>query len=164
METCFKVLLLKFDQKLSSRTIGLTLNISTSTVFEVLARFKASSTLWSLPEALTPEALESLNFPEKKTSVLAPELPDWLHINTEMRRPGEAATSMAGIQGSSRKTDTGTRPVLPPLPGLEGNFRRSMRQEHQAWERIRRSDIETLISQSNGYSRSCLWPVKYGIS
>lgn len=44
METCFKVLQLKFDRKLSNRTIGLTLNISPSTVFEVLARFKASST------------------------------------------------------------------------------------------------------------------------
>ncbi|EEX9039438.1 hypothetical protein PMZ95_22335 [Escherichia coli] len=40
METCFKVLQLKFDRKLSNRTIGLTLNISPSTVFEVLARFK----------------------------------------------------------------------------------------------------------------------------
>ena len=82
METCFKVLQLKFDRKLSNRTIGLTLNISPSTVFEVLARFKASST------PLTPEAIESLIFPEKKASVLIPVLPDWLHIDTEMRRPG----------------------------------------------------------------------------
>lgn len=88
METCFKVLQLKFDRKLSNRTIGLTLNISPSTVFEVLARFKASSTPWPLPETLTPEAIESLIFPEKKASVLIPVLPDWLHIDTEMRRPG----------------------------------------------------------------------------
>ncbi|MDN0666009.1 hypothetical protein FCX72_25200 [Escherichia coli] len=84
----FKVLQLKFDRKLSNRTIGLTLNISPSTVFEVLARFKASSTPWPLPETLTPEAIESLIFPEKKASVLIPVLPDWLHIDTEMRRPG----------------------------------------------------------------------------
>ncbi|MCX0117065.1 IS21 family transposase, partial [Escherichia coli] len=82
METCFKVLQLKFDRKLSNRTIGLTLNISPSTVFEVLARFKASSTPWPLPETLTPEAIESLIFPEKKASVLIPVLPDWLHIDT----------------------------------------------------------------------------------
>lgn len=88
METCFKVLQLKFDRKLSNRTIGLTLNISPSTVFEVLARFKASSTPWPLPETLTPETIESLIFPEKKASVLIPVLPDWLHIDTEMRRPG----------------------------------------------------------------------------
>ncbi|EAT7399673.1 hypothetical protein DUB99_19930 [Salmonella enterica subsp. enterica serovar Bonariensis] len=43
METCFKILQLKFDQKLTNRCIGLTLHISASTLFEVLARFKASS-------------------------------------------------------------------------------------------------------------------------
>ncbi len=43
METCFKILQLKFDKKLTNRCIGLTLHISASTVFEVLARFKASS-------------------------------------------------------------------------------------------------------------------------
>ncbi|HCQ8413643.1 TPA: hypothetical protein OME36_001785 [Klebsiella michiganensis] len=136
METCFKVLLLKFDQKLSSPIIGLTLNISTSTVFEVLARFKASSTLWSLPEALTPEALESLNFPEKKTSVLAPELPDWLHINTEMRRPGGGSNFYGRNTGlkpknghrdtTSSAAATGAGRELPPLhatgaPGLGAN-------------------------------------------
>ena len=60
METCFKVLQHKFDRKLSNRTIGLTLNISPSTVFEVLARFKESSTPWPLPEALTPEQMALL--------------------------------------------------------------------------------------------------------
>lgn len=46
METCFKILQLKFDKKLTNRCIGLTLHISASTVFEVLARFKASSLSW----------------------------------------------------------------------------------------------------------------------
>ncbi|MDD9849823.1 transposase, partial [Escherichia coli] len=49
METCFKILQLKFDKKLTNRCIGLTLHISASTVFEVLARFKASSLSWPLP-------------------------------------------------------------------------------------------------------------------
>ncbi|MBN6398518.1 IS66 family insertion sequence element accessory protein TnpB, partial [Escherichia coli] len=40
---------LKFDKKLTNRCIGLTLHISASTVFEVLARFKASSLSWPLP-------------------------------------------------------------------------------------------------------------------
>ncbi|ECI5745787.1 hypothetical protein D5P88_06960 [Salmonella enterica subsp. enterica] len=34
METCFKILQLKLDQKLTNRCIGLTLNISPSTVFD----------------------------------------------------------------------------------------------------------------------------------
>lgn len=39
METCFKILQLKFDQKLTNRCIGLTMKISASTVFEVLSHF-----------------------------------------------------------------------------------------------------------------------------
>ncbi|EHJ6107725.1 hypothetical protein KBS15_004856 [Escherichia coli] len=48
MESCFKILQLKFDQKLTNRCIGLTLHISASTVFGVLACFKASYLSWSL--------------------------------------------------------------------------------------------------------------------
>ncbi len=40
METCFKILQLKFDEKLTNRCIGLTLHISAPTVFEVLAASK----------------------------------------------------------------------------------------------------------------------------
>lgn len=106
----------------------------------MLARFKASSTPWSLPEALTPEAIESLIFPEKKASVLAPVLPDWLHIDTEMRRPGgrgnfcgrntglkpengywgtpnSAAATGAGRKTSAAPCDRSTVPVVNPDTG-----------------------------------------------
>lgn len=36
METCFKILQLKFDQKLTNRCIGLTMKISASTVSPAL--------------------------------------------------------------------------------------------------------------------------------
>ena len=39
MKTCFKILQLKFDQKLTNRCIGLTLHISASIVFEVQSLF-----------------------------------------------------------------------------------------------------------------------------
>ncbi|HGC2610089.1 TPA: hypothetical protein ACIYCM_005329, partial [Escherichia coli] len=58
METCFKILQLKFDKKLTNRCIGLTLHISASTVFEVLARFKASSLSWPLPADISHDTLE----------------------------------------------------------------------------------------------------------
>ncbi|STO19919.1 transposase [Escherichia coli] len=63
METCFKILQLKFDKKLTNRCIGLTLHISASTVFEVLARFKASSLSWPLPADISHDTLEKLIFP-----------------------------------------------------------------------------------------------------
>lgn len=88
METCFKILQLKFDQKLTNRCIALTLKISASTVFEVLSRFKATSLPWSLPEAISHAALEKRIFPAKSASASELVMPDLLHFDTEMRKPG----------------------------------------------------------------------------
>ncbi|SJE82225.1 type VI secretion system Vgr family protein [Shigella sonnei] len=88
METCFKILQLKFDKKLTNRCIGLTLHISASTVFEVLARFKASSLSWPLPADISHDTLEKLIFPPKDTSASELVMPDMLYFDTEMRKPG----------------------------------------------------------------------------
>lgn len=88
METCFKILQLKFDQKLTNRCIGLTLHISASTVFEVLARFKASSLPWPLPADISHDVLEKLIFPPKDTPASELVMPDMLYFDTEMRKPG----------------------------------------------------------------------------
>ncbi len=88
METCFKILQLKFDQKLTNRCIGLTMKISSSTVFEVIARFKATSLPWPLPEAISHDALEKLIFPAKSTPASERVIPDLLHFDTEMRKSG----------------------------------------------------------------------------
>lgn len=68
METCFKILQLKFDQKLTNRCISLTLKISASTVFEVLTPFRTTALPWPLPEALSHDAFEKRIFPAKCAS------------------------------------------------------------------------------------------------
>lgn len=88
METCFKILQLKFDQKLTNRCIALTMKISASTVFEVLSRFKTTSLPWPLPEAISHSALEKRIFPAKSASASELVMPDLLHFDTEMRKPG----------------------------------------------------------------------------
>lgn len=88
METCFKILQLKFDQKLTNRCIGPTMKISASTVFEVLARFKATSLPWPLPDEMSHDALEKRIFPVKGTPMSGLITPDLLHFDTEMRKPG----------------------------------------------------------------------------
>jgi hypothetical protein len=88
METCFKILQLKYDQKLTNRCIALTLKISASTVFEVLARFKATSLPWPLPETMSHDVLEKCIFPAKGTSASELVMPDLLHFDTEMRKTG----------------------------------------------------------------------------
>lgn len=90
METCIKILQLKFDQKLTNRRIGLTLHISASTVFEVLARFKArfkaSSLSWPLPADISHDTLEKLIYLPKDTSASELVMPDMLYFDTEMRK------------------------------------------------------------------------------
>ncbi|ELW7388483.1 IS21 family transposase, partial [Yersinia enterocolitica] len=86
METCFKILQFKFGQKLTNRCIGLTLKISSSTVFEVLSRFNATPLPWPLPEAISHDALEKLIFPAKSTLLSGRVMPDLLHFDTEMRK------------------------------------------------------------------------------
>lgn len=88
METCFKILQLKFDQKLTNRCIALTLRISASTVFDVLARFKTTSLSWPLPAGVSHDALEKRIFPVKGSSASERVMSDLLHFNTEMRKPG----------------------------------------------------------------------------
>lgn len=88
METCFKILQLKFDQKLTNRCIALTLKISASTVFEVLTRFRTTALPWPLPEALSLDALEKRIFPAKCASASELVMPDLLWFDTEMRKPG----------------------------------------------------------------------------
>ncbi len=80
METSFKILQLKFDKKLTNRCIGLTLHISASTVFEVLARFKASSLSWPLPADISHDTLEKLIFPPKDTFASELVMPDMLYL------------------------------------------------------------------------------------
>ena len=88
METCLKILQLKFEQHQTNRTIALTLNISPSTVSDVLSRFKNTSISWPLPESMTTQRLEVLIFPGKQAPEMTPALPDWLYIDTELRRVG----------------------------------------------------------------------------
>ena len=92
METCFKILQLKFDKKLTNRCIGLTLHISASTVFEVLARFKASSLSWPLPADISHDTLEKLIFPPKDTFASELVMPDMLYFCQRRMKSASSAT------------------------------------------------------------------------
>ena len=122
METCFKILQLKFDQKLTNRCIGLTLHISASTVFEVLARFKASYLSWPLPADISHDTLEKLIFPPKDTSASELVMPDMLYFDMEMRKPG-VTRQLLWMEYKAQAGDKsdGILALLPLLPGVEKN-------------------------------------------
>lgn len=64
------------------------MKISASTVFEVLARFKATSLPLPLPEAISHDGLEKLIFPTKGTPASERVMPDLLHFYPETRKSG----------------------------------------------------------------------------
>lgn len=137
METCFKILQLKFDQKLTNRCIGLTLHISASTVFEVLARFKASSLSWPLPADISHDTLEKLIYPPKDTSASELIMPDMLYFDTEMRKPG-VTRQLLWMEYKAQAGDKamGYSHFCRCYRECKKTRRLSMRQEHRAGEKL----------------------------
>ncbi|HFU7707152.1 TPA: IS21-like element ISSso4 family transposase, partial [Escherichia coli] len=137
METCFKILQLKFDKKLTNRCIGLTLHISASTVFEVLARFKASSLSWPLPADISHDTLEKLIFPPKDTFASELVMPDMLYFDTEMRKPG-VTRQLLWMEYKAQAGDKamGYSHFCRCYREWKKTRRLSMRQEHRAGEKL----------------------------
>ncbi|EOC2790217.1 IS21 family transposase, partial [Escherichia coli] len=137
METCFKILQLKFDQKLTNRCIGLTLHISASTVFEVLARFKASSLSWPLPADISHDMLEKLIYPPKDTFASELVMPDMLYFDTEMRKPG-VTRQLLWMEYKAQAGDKamGYSHFCRCYREWKKTRRLSMRQEHRAGEKL----------------------------
>ncbi|EFX4896725.1 TPA: IS21-like element ISSso4 family transposase, partial [Shigella sonnei] len=135
--TCFKILQLKFDKKLTNRCIGLTLHISASTVFEVLARFKASSLSWPLPADISHDTLEKLIFPPKDTSASELVMPDMLYFDTEMRKPG-VTRQLLWMEYKAQAGDKamGYSHFCRCYRKWKKTRRLSMRQEHRAGEKL----------------------------
>ncbi len=137
METCFKILQLKFDKKLTNRCIGLTLHISASTVFEVLARFKASSLSWPLPADISHDTLEKLIFPPKDTFASELVMPDMLYLDTEMRKPGVTRQLLwMEYKAQAGNKAMGYSHFCRCYREWKKTRRLSMRQEHRAGEKL----------------------------
>ncbi|EEU7751517.1 IS21 family transposase [Salmonella enterica] len=137
METCFKILQLKFDQKLTNRCIGLTMKISSSTVFEVLSRFKANSLSWPLPTGMSHDALEKLIFPSKGSSASERVMPDLLHFDTEMRKPGVTRQLLwMEYKAQAGELAMGYSHFCRCYREWKKTRRLSMRQEHRAGEKL----------------------------
>jgi transposase len=85
------LLRLKYAQKLSEREIAAALGISKGAVSGYLSRARAAGLSWPLPPELDDDddALELLLFPGVVGSRRPGRVvPDWGHIDRELRRPG----------------------------------------------------------------------------
>lgn len=82
-----ELLRLKFALGLSDRKIAASLSIARSTAQECLQRAAAAGIGWPLPEGLDDALLEARLYPVKPIS-LGIELPDFVHLQRELSRPG----------------------------------------------------------------------------
>lgn len=137
MDTCLKILQLKFDQKLTNRCIGLTMKISSSTVFEILSRFKATSLPWPLPDGMSHEKLEKLLFPGKGTPASEVVMPDMLYFDTELRKPGVTRQLLwMEYKAQVGELAMGYSHFCRCYREWKKTRRLSMRQDHRAGEKL----------------------------
>lgn len=81
-----KILRLKLDAGLSYHQVARSTNVSTSTVFDIVNRFKKAGLSWPLEAELEDEeALETLLYAEVKAATKKPE-PDMEMIYKELKR------------------------------------------------------------------------------
>lgn len=137
METCLQIFKLKFECNQSNRTIAAALRVSPSTVYEVLSRFTAASLSWPLPDALLPEKLEKMLFPTRRMRTSELIAPDWLYIDTELRRPG-VTRQLLWIEYSTEigEMALGYSQFCRCYRQWKKCQKRSMRQTHRAGEKL----------------------------
>ena len=72
----------------SYREIGLSLNVSKSTVYDYLARAKTAGISWPLPEEMSEEELYNKLFLPVSQTVMQRPLPEWEEVYRELRKKG----------------------------------------------------------------------------
>jgi len=80
---------LRFEAKLTTRSIAASLGIGNGTVCDYLGRARVAKLPWPLPPELDDDAaLTALLFPEDaKAQAERPE-PDWARVHAELKRKG----------------------------------------------------------------------------
>ena len=77
---------LHFENKLSTRAIARSCNVSSSTVQGYLGRFAVRGLLWPLPERVDDLELEGLLFPDELAPKRRRPEPDWALVHRELKR------------------------------------------------------------------------------
>jgi transposase len=84
-----EILRLRFECQMSTRRIAASLAISIGSVHEYLSRARAANLAWPLPDETTEAEVEARLFPAPgATSFQGKPLPDWQHIERELKRKG----------------------------------------------------------------------------
>jgi transposase len=88
MRKISEVLRQRYEIKQSYRDIARSLNISTSTVADYLARSKTAGLTWPLPAEMTEQKLYDLLFLPVKATKAERSYPDWEQVHHELHKKG----------------------------------------------------------------------------
>ena len=84
-----ELLRLRYEAKLSTRSIATSLGIGNGTVCDYLGRARAAKLTWPLPRELDEDAaLTALLFPEDAKALAERPEPDWAHVHAELKKKG----------------------------------------------------------------------------
>lgn len=131
------VLHLRHAQGLTERVIARMVGISNGVVHGYLRRARLAGLSWPLPEGLDDEALEYLLFPAPSMIDQASRpVPDWAHIEKELRRRGVTRMLLWEEYRASHPDGFGYTWFCTTYETWKGRVRPSMRQTHVAGEKV----------------------------
>ena len=131
-----EVLRLKHDSGLSERLIARTLQVSNGAVNSYLQRARVAGLPWPLPDSLDDEALERLLFPPAAPKADTRPVPDWTHVERELRRRGVTRALLWEEYRAAHPDGFGYSWFCEHYEAWKACARPTMRQTHVAGEKL----------------------------
>jgi transposase len=131
------VLRLKFEVGLRERAIARSLSLSNGAVNGYLQRARVAGLGWPLPDILDDATLEQLLFPPAPSPVgQARSVPDWTHVEKELRRRGVTLALLWEEYRASHPDGFGYSWFCEGYAAFKKRMRPTMRQTHVAGEKV----------------------------
>lgn len=131
------VLRLRHAQGLSERAIARMLGVSNGVVHGYLTRARVVGLAWPLPDGLDDEDLELLLFPVPTTTSTAERpVPDWNHVERELRRRGVTRMLLWEEYRADHPEGFGYTWFCTTYEAWKRRVRPSMRQTHLGGEKV----------------------------
>ena len=131
------VLRMKLEAGMSERAIARSLSLSNGAVNGYLQRARMAELGWPLPEAMDDATLEQLLFPPAPSPAgPARPVPDWTHVEKELRRRGVMLALLWEEYRAAHPDGYGYSWFCERYAAFKKRMRPTMRQTHVAGEKV----------------------------
>jgi transposase len=132
-----ELLRLRWEHRLSQRTIGQSLRLSQGSISEYLGRARRAGLSWPLPDDLDDERLEALLFPPPPDVPLDQRpVPDWAAVHRDLRRPNMTLALLWEEYRAGSANGFGYSWFCDLYREWAGRLEPTLRQVHMAGERL----------------------------